>query len=291
MHRRGEGSVRRVGTISLLAWREARRRKILWLGLILGTVFVGVFTLGFYYTYIDYIGGSAQVRRSSLQIELFPISFITAGLYVVNFMVVMVTVLTAVGAISTEVETAAIHAVAAKPILRWEIVLGKWLGHAAIVALYTSLLVFGVVTPVLLISGYLPAHVVGILAVMVLEGLVVLSLTIAGSAQLSTLANGVMVFMLYSIAFVGGWVEQIGAMSNSQTAQDLGTASSLLMPSEGLWKYASSLMQHHGLRTLQSQLGPFALAIQPTPAFVAYAIVYTIALLIVAIVLFERRDL
>jgi ABC-type transport system involved in multi-copper enzyme maturation permease subunit len=47
---------------------------------------------------------------------------------VVNFLIVMITVLTSVGAVAGEISSQTIHALASKPIRRWEIVLGKWLG-------------------------------------------------------------------------------------------------------------------------------------------------------------------
>ena len=59
-------------------------------------------------------------------------------------------------------------------------------------------------------SGYDPRNPLAALGVLILEGLAVLSVTLLGSSLLSTLENGVVVFMLYGLAFIGGWVEQIG---------------------------------------------------------------------------------
>ena len=42
-----------------------------------------------------------------------------------------------------------------------------------------------------------------------LQALIILSITIAGGTRLSTLANGVLAFTLYAIAFLGGWVELV----------------------------------------------------------------------------------
>jgi ABC-type transport system involved in multi-copper enzyme maturation permease subunit len=283
------GTLGRIGVVVRLTLREARRRRLLWLGLALGLLFVALFALGFYYALADFTEGAGG--RPALRVQAFAGGLTTAGLYVVSFLVVMVAALTAVGTISTEIDTGTIHALAAKPIRRWEIVLGKWLGHALMVTLYVCLLAAGVIGSAYAISGVRVAHVAGILAILVLESLAVLSLALAGSTMLSTLANGVVVFMLYGLAFIGGWVEQIGALLGSRTAQDLGIAASLLMPSEGLWRYASGLMQEGMAGPLQNAFGPFALASQPTPAFIVYAGVYTLALLAAAIVAFGRRDL
>jgi len=202
---------------------------------------------------------------------------------------VMVTALTTVGSVAAELDSNAIHAIAAKPIRRWEIILGKWLGNALLVSAYTCLMAIGVALAVLLINGYFPPNAILVLLVLILESLVVLSITMFGSTIMSTLANGVLVFMLYGLAFVGGWVEQFGSLFESQTAVDIGIASSLLLPSEGLWRFATALMQETTL--MNSMPTPFTVVNQPSPAFIVYAGLYVVGLLLAAMWVFTGRDL
>ncbi len=77
-------------------------------------------------------------------------------------------------------------------------------------------------------------------------------------------------------------------MLDSPTAVDLGIASSLLMPSEALWRYAAALMQAGG--SLRMPVSPFSVTSQPTPAMVVYAGLYALALLGGAMWGFSRRD-
>ena len=98
------------------------------------------------------------------------------------------------------------------------------------------------------------------LALLLLEGTVLLTLALAGGTRLSTLANGVTVFGLYGLAFVGGWMEQIGTIASNATARYIGIAASLLVPSESLWQLASHHMQPpdragRGHRTLLAPVG------------------------------------
>lgn len=284
---RATGSLHQIVVVTRLTFREARRRRLLWLGLGLGLAFVGLFSVGYYFAYQECLREDCMAVRSGFG-DLFANMFLMAGLYVVNFLVVMVTVLTSVGTISSEIDSNTIHAIAAKPIRRWEIVLGKWIGHALLLALYTSLMSIGLMLSVYLISGYVPTNPLGALAILILESFATLSVTMFGSTLMSTLANGVTAFMLYGVAFVGGWVEVIGTLLESQTAQDIGIASSLLMPSEGLWRYAASLMQTDN--PLALGVTPFTMTNQPTPAFVIYAIIYTLGLLLGAMWFFSKRD-
>ena len=277
-----------VAVITRLTLREAQRRRMLWLGLGLGLAFVALFATGYYFAHADF---QQQVERNASlirQADLFNSMFLSAGLYVVNFLIVMITALTTVGAVSAEIDSDTIHAIAAKPIRRWEIVLGKWLGHTLMAVVYTTLLAAGVMLSVYAISGYATPSGGSVLLILILESLAVLSVTLLGSTLLSTLANGVAVFMLYGLAFVGGWVEQIGAVLDSQTAVDLGIASSLLMPSEALWRYAAGLMQRSS--SFNMPVSPFSVTSQPTPAAVVYAGAYTLALLLGAMWAFSRRD-
>jgi Cu-processing system permease protein len=263
-------SFHQIGVITRLTFREAQRRRLLWIALGLGGAFVVVFALGFFFIFRDSLQDLDQVGAQTASVLL------TAGLYVINFLVVMITVLTAVGAISSEISSNTIHAIASKPIRRWEIVLGKWLALATMISAYVLLMSLSLMGVVAAISGFVPPQPLNALLILVLEGLAVLSMTILGSTLFSTLANGVIVFMLYGVAFVGGWVEQIGVIVNSQVASDLGIASSLLMPSEALWRLAVSYLQPPGL---MGSITPFAVSSQPTPAFVVYSILYTFALL------------
>jgi hypothetical protein len=112
-----------------------------------------------------------------------------------------------------------------------------------------------------------------------------------GSTRLSTLTNGVVVFMLYGLAFIAGWIEQIGAFLHSEAAVNIGILVSLLIPIEALWKRAAYLMQPPFLRELGLSSTPFGAASAPSRAMVVYAILYTIAALALAIRWFAQRRL
>ena len=273
--------------IARLTFREAARRKILLAVLLLGLAFLIIFGVGF--NYVD-----AELSKSSAGNDLLQRSelrnfFLMAGLYVVNFLTVMMTVLTSVVTLSGEIASGTIHTVASKPLRRWEIVLGKWLGFAIMITLYLLLMAGGVLVLVYGLSGYVPPNPGRGLALMWLNALLLLSISLLGGATLSTLANGVMVFGLYGLAFIGGWVEQFGSLLNNQTAINIGILTSLIMPSEALWKRAAYEMQSPLIGALG--FSPFSAASVPSPAMVVYAVLYTLATLGLAIRQFQRRDL
>jgi hypothetical protein len=112
------------------------------------------------------------------------------------------------------------------------------------------------------------------LPLMLLEGFVLLSLSISGGARLSTVTNGILAFGLYGLAFIGNWVEQIGTFVDNDAARYVGTVASLIMPSEALWQRAASFMQPAITRELGAT--PFSPISVPSPAMVWWAIAYCV---------------
>jgi Cu-processing system permease protein len=272
-------------TIAQLTIRETQRRRILWLALLMGLGFLTIFGAGFHYIYSE-IADSPMGEEADLVVSF----LLMAGLYVVNFLIIMMSVLVSVTAVSGEIDSHTIETMVTKPVRRSEIILGKWLGYALLIAAYVILLAGGAMLIVYLRSGYVFHRIPAGLGLMVMEGLIMLTICIAGGTRLSTLANGAVAFMLYGIAFIGGWVEQIGALLRNETAVDIGIAASLLMPSETLWKKASTLLQPQVQGGVQFA-GPFAVTSQPSDAMVIYAFLYIAIVLTLGLISFSRRDL
>ena len=212
-----------------------------------------------------------------------------AGMYVVNFLVIATAALITADSLAGEIQSGTVQAVATKPVRRSEIVLGKWLGNAGLLLFYLLLLGGGTVLLVWLRSGIAPANWLAGLLLVYFNGLLIMTLTLAFSSSLSTLATGGAVFGAFGLAFIGGWVERIGTMLNNQTAVDLGIFTSLLLPSEALWTKAAGQMSSTlaGL----SGLTPFTAGSEPSALMLVYAAVYLAAALGAAIWRFGRRDL
>jgi Cu-processing system permease protein len=275
--------------IARLTFLEAARRKILLAALVLGLVFLVVYGLGFYYIQQEFERNpnvpSMLARREVLNFLML------AGLYVVNFLTVMMAVLTSVDTISGEIASGTIHTLVTKPVRRWEVVLGKWLGFVGMLTLYLLLMAGGVMALVYAVSGYTAPNALRGLGLLWLNALLLLNISLLGGTTLSTLANGVLVFGLYGVAFVGGWIEQIGAFPfiQNQTAVNIGIISSLIIPSEALWKRAVFEMQS----PLAGVIGttPFTASSVPSPLMIEYAALYAAVILALAIRQFKRRDL
>jgi ABC-type transport system involved in multi-copper enzyme maturation permease subunit len=273
-----------VLTIAHLTLAEARRRRILAAALLLGAAFVLLFGVGFHFIVRD------LPREASVAQQRFVMSFIVlAALYAANFLIVMTSVLITVDTLAGEIGSGVIETLCTKPVPRRAIALGKWLGCWAILALYAALLCGGVLLVARLVGGYTPPNAARGLPLVLLEGTVLLTLALAGGTRLSTLANGVTVFGLYGLAFVGGWMEQVGTLAGNATARYIGIAASLLVPSESLWQLASHQMQPPIARDLG--MTPFSPLSVPSTVMVWWAVAYVLVTLAVALRLFRTRDL
>ena len=275
-----------IFVIARLTIREAQRRRLLWVALFMGLAFLLVFGLAFHFIRLDI---ERQVGVSE-DLSFVSVLLLTAGLYAVNLLVNVVAVLVSVTTLSGEIESHTIDAIVTKPIPRWQVVIGKWLGFAVLVLGYLALLVSGLMLIVYLRSGFYMDNIVRGVLMMALAALLVLTVSIAGGTRLSTIANGVMTFMLFGIAFLGGLVEQVGALIRNPAAVNVGIVSSLIMPADSLWKKATAYFLP-GDVTNPFELGPFAAITEPSTLMVIYAVLYLLVLLAFALWSFSRREL
>src|SRR5262249_7831542 len=142
--------------------------------------------------------------------------------YAVDLLAVVMTILTSVDAISGEIASGTIQAIATKPISRWHVLIGKWMGFAGMVAAYVAVMFSAVAAVGYFIGGVIPRHALGGALLVFLECLLVLTVTFACGTRFSTLTNGVIVLGLHGLAFLGGWIEQIGAITGSTRLVTLG---------------------------------------------------------------------
>jgi Cu-processing system permease protein len=131
-------------------------------------------------------------------------------------------------------------------------------------------------------------------ALMALASVVLLTLGLFGSTQLPTLANGVVVFSLFGLAWLAGIIEFVGNVLSNQAMVNLGIAVSLLVPSDALWRAASYYLQSPAVLALAGPAGggiPFASNTPPSVPFVVWTLLYPLVFLLAAIFTFSRRDL
>src|SRR5918912_1758839 len=267
--------------IARFTLQEAVSRRLILAGVLISLGYVGLFALGFHFAY-DRALENAQSAQTRLTLGLAFATLTLFGVYVVNYLASFLALFLSVGAVSGEIDSGTLHAVLARPLRRAEFVVGRWLGYAAILAVYIVAMTSLVLLIARGVSGYEVPDPLPALALMLLEGVLLLTLSLFGSTLLSTLANGVVVFTLLGLAWLAGVIEFIGRVLENETMLDVGTVVSLLLPSDALWRGASYSLQSPALLAVTGSARggiPFFSSVPIATPLVVWAVCYVAVVL------------
>ena len=268
-----------------VTFREAARKKMLWMALAAGSAFLILFGACIHFQPKDFAAhGMSPVLRREISFTM-----VTMGLYAVDLLAVLMTILTSIDTLSGEIASGTIQAIAAKPVPRWQVLLGKWFGFCGMLTAYIAIMVGGVNAVTYAMAGVTARHLARGLSLMWMESIVLLSVVFVFATYFSTLTTGVLTLGLHGLAFLGGWIEQFGAITQTPRAVNVGIIASVLMPSEALWRRAAFEMQSPLANSLR--ISPFSTLSVPSMAMVFYALLYLAIALAVAIRRFSQRDL
>jgi ABC-type transport system involved in multi-copper enzyme maturation permease subunit len=270
--------------------------------------FLLVFILSLLYLSIYAFGLSRIFERPSDSIYdiIFQSEILSAGLFFANLIVAFLVVLTSVNAISGEIESGTIYSILSKPIKRYELVLGKFIGLSIMIVLYSSIMFLSVVGLNIWFGSKISFGWDNILKGLFffdLGPIVFLALIIASSSIFSTINTGIIAIMAYGIALVGGVLEQIGtAIQQSQVSAfglksgesliNAGIITSLILPTDVIYRKmtAELLTQSSGISFMMTQ-GLFGGMSQPSIYMFIYIFFYVVFLLYYGVKRFSQRDL
>jgi ABC-type transport system involved in multi-copper enzyme maturation permease subunit len=277
--------LRNIITVAHLTVAEARRRRIVFAAALCALAFLAFFAAALFFAHRDLL---SDPRTSFPERQMVLAILSVVGFFAANFLSVVFALLLPIDTLSGEIDSGVMQTLAAKPLDRAQIVLGKWAGHLLIAFAYLLVLCTGIVVIVRAIVGFVPINVAPALPLMMLEVTLLLSVCIAGGARLNTITNGVVALAFYAIAFVGGFVEQIGAVAGIPSARTVGIVVSLISPADAVWRLAVYYMQPAIVRGLETPLTTFSV---PTFWMVWWAVGFTGLTLLYAIRAFQRRAL
>ena len=281
-----------IAIISRLTFREAIRRRIMLAGLVLGLAFVVLYSIGTHFIFgqiaKDTAANMPSQMAANIMIAESTNTFMMMGLYAATFLSIAMAALLGADTLAGEINSGTIQTIATKPIRRADIVLGKWLGFTELLGLYVFLLCGGIVLSTFIQSRHIPQNLLIGLGLIYMESILIMTITLMLSSAFPALATGGIVFGLYGLAFIGGWVEQFGAILQNDTAIKVGITTSLIIPSESLWRRAAFEMQTPLTGTFGS---PFTTTSVPSLLMIGYTVLYLCFTLILAIRIFQKRDL
>jgi ABC-type transport system involved in multi-copper enzyme maturation permease subunit len=278
-------------TIARLQLQELLRRRLFLVLLLLTVVVIALTTWGF--SRIPTLDDG----MTSTEITAVASQFLILVMFMFSFVLAFSAVFAASPAISAEVESGITLAMLARPITRLEYVVGKWLGLVATVLIYA---VPASVTQLLLVQwvvGYSPPHPLQFLMFVTGEAVVVLTLSLLLSTRFAGMVGGVTGLILWGLAWMGGIVGGIGLTFENATLTHVGTASKLLLPTDGLWRGAVWSLEPASFIAVMRSSGraaaanPFFAADPPPPAYVIWCVVWILGMLALAVWSFTHKEL
>jgi ABC-type transport system involved in multi-copper enzyme maturation permease subunit len=281
--------------IARLTVQEASRRRLLLALVILTLLVVGFSAWGFNkITTVTRSDGTvlppAAVTAITSQL-LIVITFMYSGVLALSAAVV------AGPLISSEVESGLLLSMLARPVRRSEVVIGKWLGLAVLVAIYAAGSAFLEIAAVDWATGYVPPHPIDLVLFVGAEGLALLSVGLLLSTRLSGITGGVIALVAWLMAWIAGVVGDIGVSLQNQAIENVGTISHLILPTDGLWRGAVYAMEPDVvLAALKAggtiaQANPFAAVDPPPVQFMAWVVVWFALMLTLSVWSFRTREI
>jgi ABC-type transport system involved in multi-copper enzyme maturation permease subunit len=282
-------TARTVLTIAGLTLREASRRKVLRSIGVLTVALLVLSAWGFSRLAAEgefgslTSGESRLVASQLLNLVMFGMSLITA----------LGTAFLAGPTVSGEIESGIALAVLARPVRRWSVLLGKWLGLVAFGSGFVAVAGLAQCLVVQLTVGYWPPQPVVAMLFLAGQTVVLLTLALLLSSALSPMASGVVAVGLFGATWIAGVVGGIGQALGNEGVERVGVISRIILPTDGLWRGAMHALQDP---TAFSQFGfemegfPFLSEASLSPVYLGWVLVWVAMVWGLTALMFARRD-
>jgi ABC-type transport system involved in multi-copper enzyme maturation permease subunit len=277
-----------------LTLRELMRRRLVAAVSILTAVIVAFTAWGMHRLATAVVDG-APISEPAMRATAAGIVILLAFLF--SFVIALGAALVGAPAIGESIANGEILAVLARPVRRVEIVLGRWLGTLAALAIYVAAAGGLELLVVRLTTGYAPPQPLVALAYLAGVAAVVTTAAIALATRVPALAAGIVSALLFGLAWIGGIVESIGLALGNQRLADAGTLVALTFPSDALWRGALYALQPAVFTSVAANanasgsVNPFTVTSPPPPALIGWACGWVAVVLVAGIAAFRTRDL
>jgi ABC-type transport system involved in multi-copper enzyme maturation permease subunit len=241
------------------------------------------------------VEGARDDGVGELEIKLVVSQILIFIAFMFGFVLVMTAAFFGSPAIATDLESGIAQAMLARPLPRASYLLGRWLGLALVIVVYSvasGLLAIGAVA---LVSGYLPPDPILPVAYLSGQALVLLSLTVLLSTRLPPIAGGAIAVVAYGLAWMAGVLGKIGLALGTTTLVTVSDASRYLLPTDALWQgVVFGLEPSFVVNAVNEEFArssPFFASAPPPVAMVAWSVIWVAIVLGLAVTMLRGREL
>ncbi len=280
-----------IWTIAGYGLREALRRKVFVVVCFLTIAFLGLYWLGARYAF-HHVANVAPPE--GVDARTFAGAFLFGmAMFGTLFLGVVLAIFLTLGTVRGDAERALLQPLVVRPIGRSTLLVARFLGAGAVCVPYVLILYFAAMVLTGLEGSWWPDRIVTPGLELAAGVLIVAALSLLGSVFLSSIANGIAIFMLFGAGLVAGLLGNIGHVLNSPGLIHAAKIAAWAIPFEALYQDALRAITEKtsGLTGFLLRLGPFGGAEQGGVALRLWAVAYLVLVGVVAVAGFGRRDL
>jgi ABC-2 type transport system permease protein len=285
--------VNSIPVIVQYAMREAIRRKVFAVVVVLTVVFLVLFGLANHVVF-RHLATIQPPSDINVDTRTFAGAFLLGlAMFATLFLGVVLAIFLTLGAVSGDAERGLLQPLVARPVGRSTLLVARFLGAGAVCVVYVLAVYFAGLLITGLTGHWWPDQIAWPGFELAGGALVVVALSLLGSVFLSSTANGIAVFMLFGAGLVAGLLGSIGHALNSHTIKQASTIASWALPFEALYQDALRMITENasGLTGFLLQLGPFGGAYVHGWGIRLWAVAYVGIVGAAALAGFARRDI
>ena len=278
-------------TIAGYGLREALRRKVFVVVCLLTIAFVALYWVGNRYTFRHV---ADVVPPAGIDAKTFAGAFLFGmAMFGTLFLGTVLAIFLTLGVVRGDAERGLLQPLVVRPVGRGTVLVARFLGAAAVCVPYVLVLYFATMALTGAEGGWWPDRIVTPGLELAGGVLVVAALSLLGSVFLSSIANGIAIFMIFGGGLVAGLLGNIGHVLNSHGLVHAAKIAAWAMPFEALYQDAlrAITQKTSGLTGFLLRLGPFGGAEQGGVALRLWVLAYLAIVGALAVAGFARRDL
>ncbi|MEA2230312.1 MAG: type transport system permease protein [Solirubrobacteraceae bacterium] len=275
------------------ALREAVRRKVLFVVVLLTVGFLALYTYGSWEAF-------AQVRRvgvaPGVEIEnevLTGSTLLGLAMFVTLFLGTVLAVFVTLNAVRGDAERGLLQPLVVRPVGRSTLLAARFLAASAVCVVYVAIVYASALALTSATGGYWPDHpLIGGLSLSAAV-VVVVAISLLGTTLLSSTANGIAIFMVFGAGLAAGLMGQIGEALHSSALERISSIASWALPFEATYQDGLHALTAdiEGVTGVIVRLGPFGGAQDGGPLLYPYVLAYLVAAGLLANRNFRRADL
>jgi ABC-type transport system involved in multi-copper enzyme maturation permease subunit len=224
-------------------------------------------------------GAAILVGEVSIDIERLVV--VNLGLTAVTLFGIVIAIFIGIGLVSKEIDKRTLYTVLSRPVRRWEFIVGKFLGLAGTLVVNTFFMAIGVFGALLYVSHKFSrpdAFIFVALYFIVLEFVIICSLTLLFSSFSTPIFSAVFAFALFVIGSFANDLRNFAGMTHGFT-RFISTAAAYLVPN------------FSALNVINAVAHQQPISAQLVAQNTLYALFYAATAVCGAVLIFERRNL